>query len=154
MTEDARDLVDPRDPDFGVICDTLREFKSYGFDVNDPQVTIKAIATARHRHKMDALEAARPHRIRSRNGPVDECEPGSVVYYMRIGNRCKIGFTSNLTARLAVFNPEELLATEPGGMNKELERHIQFNALRTTGEWFKYEPPLIEHVSRLSGSGA
>jgi hypothetical protein len=71
------------------------------------------------------------------------------VYYMRLGNRCKIGWTSNLRRRLKAVQPEELLATEPGGVVTEAERHEQFAALRVVGEWFRYEGSLVDHVEAL-----
>lgn len=72
-----------------------------------------------------------------------------VVYYMRIGNRVKIGTTSDIKRRLATINPEELLATEPGGYDLEKQRHQQFNHLRSHGEWFAYEDALKDHVQEL-----
>lgn len=74
---------------------------------------------------------------------------GSVVYYMRIGNRVKIGTSTNLASRLASINPEELLAVERGGVDKERGRHRQFATLRTHGEWFRFESPLTEHIERV-----
>lgn len=76
---------------------------------------------------------------------------GDVVYYMRIGNRVKIGTTSNLGLRLKAINPEELMATEPGNTRTERSRHVQFKSLRTAGEWFKLESPLTEHIGKLRG---
>lgn len=72
-----------------------------------------------------------------------------IVYYMRIGNRVKIGTTTNLKLRMKVINPEELMATEPGGYQHERSRQVQFRALRTHGEWFKLEGPLAEHIAKL-----
>ncbi len=151
---DPRDLVRPSDPNFAYICGVLREFQSYGFDANDEQVVRNAIATAAHRRRVDDLGEARAG-CENRRGPVPyPMQARSVVYYMRVGTRCKIGFTTNLAARIAVFNPEELLATEPGGCLREGERHIQFERLRTTGEWFRYEDELVEHVTRLQNAKA
>lgn len=72
-----------------------------------------------------------------------------VVYYARLGNRMKIGWTSNLPRRMTVIQPEELLATEPGGPDEEAVRHVQFADLHVVGEWFKYQGALVEHVSLL-----
>jgi hypothetical protein len=71
------------------------------------------------------------------------------VYYMRIGNRVKIGWTSNLKTRMASINPEELLASEPGTRDTERERHQQFDNLRIHGEWFAMEEPLLSHIESL-----
>lgn len=74
---------------------------------------------------------------------------GEVVYYMRVGNRVKIGTTCQLGNRLRQINPEELLATEPGGLSRERQRHREFKALRTHGEWFELGSPLTEHIAEL-----
>lgn len=77
---------------------------------------------------------------------------GSVVYYMRIGDRVKIGTSTNLRKRLSAINPEELLGYEEGGLGLERHRHKQFADLRTHGEWFKLEGALVEHLAALAAS--
>jgi hypothetical protein len=72
-----------------------------------------------------------------------------VVYYMRIGNRVKIGWSSNILKRVVSINPEELMAVEPGGLHQERMRHQEFRALCTHGEWFRLESPLTEHIAAL-----
>lgn len=73
----------------------------------------------------------------------------AVVYYMRLGNRVKIGTTTNLATRMASINPEEVLALEPGGHALEHLRHRQFADLRTKGEWFKYQGKLVDHIASI-----
>lgn len=73
----------------------------------------------------------------------------SVVYYIRFGDRVKIGITENLVMRLGNLPHDEVLATEPGGRDIETERHRQFDALRIRGEWFRAESPLLEHIAAL-----
>jgi hypothetical protein len=75
-----------------------------------------------------------------------------IVYYMRIGNRVKIGWTGNLKSRMKSINPEELLATEPGTRDKERQRHKQFEHLRVHGEWFAMEESLLSHIDILRSS--
>jgi hypothetical protein len=72
-----------------------------------------------------------------------------VVYYMRIGNRVKIGTTSDIKRRLSEINPEELLATEAGGLDIEKQRHQQFASLWSHGEWFSYGDTLKAHIQGL-----
>lgn len=86
---------------------------------------------------------------RRRPEPPPKPKLPDVVYYMRIGNRVKIGTSTNLVERLKALNPEELMVTEPGGPDTERSRHRQFADLRTHGEWFKLEGPLLEHIERL-----
>lgn len=94
-------------------------------------------------HDADEYERRRPERIQKAR------ERPHVVYYMRIGDRVKVGTTANLDLRMANFNPEELLATEPGGYDVERERHQQFAHLRTHGEWFVYDAELKDHIDTL-----
>lgn len=75
--------------------------------------------------------------------------PGECVYYMRIGNRVKVGWTTNLRARVAAIYPEEVMVTEPGNRLLERARHEQFRDLHTHGEWFRLEGPLIAHIAEL-----
>jgi hypothetical protein len=43
-----------------------------------------------------------------------------------------------------------LLATEPGGFERERELHAQFAHLRHTGEWFTEAPELAEYIDALA----
>lgn len=74
---------------------------------------------------------------------------GSVVYYARIGNRVKIGTSTNLAERMRTINPEELMAAEVGDLGTERYRHKQFEHLRTHGEWFKLQGDLARHIKQL-----
>lgn len=138
--------IDPTDPAFGHITRALGDLAAlYGFDPRDKKIIAGAIRYGRR-----AFEADRKSWQDAMVGspPIE----GSVVYYMRIGNRCKIGFSTNISTRLEAINPEELLATEPGGQAQETARHVQFRKLRTHGEWFRYEDPLVEHVAKLQAA--
>jgi len=79
----------------------------------------------------------------------DNPDPGQVVYYIRFGDRVKIGSTGNLARRLKDLPHDELLATEPGTTVTEFARHAQFDELRITGEWFQYVEPLTDHIDGL-----
>lgn len=74
---------------------------------------------------------------------------GDLVYYMRLGNRIKIGTTTNLRGRLSSLQPEELLGTEAGDASLERERHRMFAHLRVCGEWFRDDPSLRAHIARV-----
>jgi hypothetical protein len=74
-----------------------------------------------------------------------------VVYYLRHGDRIKIGTTANPRTRFAALRWEELLGFERGDRQLEQRRHRQFAALRFAGsEWFRAEPPLLEHVRAVA----
>lgn len=74
----------------------------------------------------------------------------NVVYYMRLGNRAKIGISRNLKRRLAEINPEDCMAFELGHRELEVKRHKQFAHLRVSGEWFELADDLIRHVNTLT----
>ena len=73
-----------------------------------------------------------------------------IVYYMRIGNRAKIGTSRNLKRRLIELHPEDCMAYELGNRSVELKRHRQFAHLRVSGEWFELAPELVRHVNSLT----
>lgn len=132
----------------------LLKAESLGFDINDPAVQ-RTVVDA---HQRQAAKKAEVDNRREAAGIKAEkaavasgrkTTAESIVYYMRVGNRIKIGYTTNLTHRLQSLLPEELLATEPGGRMLEKVRHQQFADLRCGGEWFRMEEPLTEHVDKL-----
>lgn len=75
-------------------------------------------------------------------------EPG-IVYYVRFGERVKIGTTIQLATRLRSIPHDEVLAVEPGGVEMERRRHLQFADYRMKGEWFLYGLTLREHIASL-----
>ncbi|WP_227979963.1 GIY-YIG nuclease family protein [Nocardia spumae] len=74
-----------------------------------------------------------------------------VVYYIRFGDRVKIGTTTNLAKRLPFIPHDEVMATEPGGIYVERQRHKQFQHLRAKvghgREWFQLTPELADHIA-------
>jgi hypothetical protein len=80
------------------------------------------------------------------------------VYFVKVGNRVKIGFTNGpVRKRLGNLQtgwPEkfELIDTIPGAdRNDELELHQEYAEYREHGEWFRCEgrlEDLIEHMKR------
>jgi hypothetical protein len=76
-----------------------------------------------------------------------------VVYYVRAGDHLKIGTSSKPRQRFAALRFDELLAFELGDRTVEQARHLEFAALRGTGEWFEFRDGLVTHVSRLRADG-
>jgi hypothetical protein len=75
------------------------------------------------------------------------------IYFIRAGDRVKIGFTQNVarrTSQLQTFFPDDLevLLVTPGSPMLERELHRRFAALQIRREWFLYEGPVVEHVVR------
>lgn len=77
--------------------------------------------------------------------------PTAVVYYLRFGDRVKIGTTTNLKTRMQSIPYDELLGTEPGSYDIERERHQQFRAARiyANREWFNLTEELHQHIAGL-----
>jgi hypothetical protein len=146
-TRDQWHGIDPEDPAFGHIVRTLASMAShFGFDPHDEDIVRRATERGRRLHRFDQERDAVWREV---HRATEQPDGGTVVYYVRIGNRCKIGYSTNLRSRLATFNPEELLVIEPGGRVLEQRRHHEFRELHTHGEWFRYEGALEEHVTRL-----
>lgn len=147
------DGVDSDDPAFPFIVRTLALLATTGFDPHDPALISRAVDVGRAHW----AEAQTRPKFEPFIGPVLKYQPPPPpppdreprVYYMRTGNRCKIGYTANLLVRMRTITPEELLAVEPGTQDLERHRQKQFTTLRTHGEWFRLEEPLISHIAGL-----
>jgi hypothetical protein len=75
-----------------------------------------------------------------------------VVYYLRHGDRVKIGTTANPRQRFAAIWHDEVLAFERGDRRLERARHEQFAADRFAGsEWFRLTPVIVQHADTLAG---
>jgi hypothetical protein len=83
------------------------------------------------------------------NPPINVSASGPVVYYFRVGNRIKIGYTGNLAGREKDLAPEEVLGWEPGSYELERRRHEQFAAYRVTREWFEDCSVIRKHIASL-----
>ncbi|HWM34837.1 MAG TPA: GIY-YIG nuclease family protein [Pseudolysinimonas sp.] len=74
-----------------------------------------------------------------------------VVYYLRHGDRVKIGTTANPRQRFAAIWHEEVLAFERGDRVRERARHLQFAADRfERSEWFHLTPALAAHIAEVA----
>jgi hypothetical protein len=72
-----------------------------------------------------------------------------IVYYVRIGDRIKIGWTGCLHARMGQLMPDEIMAVEPGPLALERQRHDEFCGLLIVGERFKPAPRLLAHIAEV-----
>lgn len=77
-----------------------------------------------------------------------------VVYFARNGSRYKIGWTTNLRARMRTLAlpVSAVAATVPGGPELEAQLHEKFWRSHAEGEWFDATPDLNEHVQRLAST--
>jgi hypothetical protein len=80
------------------------------------------------------------------------CVIPGVVYYIRVGELIKIGYTRDLDQRLRAYPPDaELLATEIGNELIEQAGHAQFgDLLAARAEWFHPGPALLAHIEALT----
>lgn len=78
-----------------------------------------------------------------------------VVYYLRLGDRMKIGTSGNLRQRLTAIPHDELVALELGNRLIERQRHTQFAADRLgKSEWFTASNAILDHAAQLNaGTG-
>ena len=97
-------------------------------------------------------EAERAVTLASQSDPDDWRRSRSVVYYVRIGDHVKIGYTIHLTTRMSTLRvgKDALLAVEPGWREGEAERHKMFAAERQgRREDFNPSRRLLGHVSAM-----
>lgn len=93
---------------------------------------------------------AEPQLVEARERHADAMAGGygaEVVYFIRLGNRIKIGTSRNLAARLRTLQPEELLGLLAGGRDVEYRLHVQFAGHRVVGEWFEDCPPIRAFIA-------
>lgn len=77
-----------------------------------------------------------------------------IVYYLRFGDRVKIGTTANPRQRFAAIPHEQVLAFERGDRRLEQRRHQEFAAERAgTSEWFELTARLRSHTDTLAAGG-
>lgn len=105
-----------------------------------------------HQRQQDH-EAIRAEAIRKRLG-VEEFmanrkqAPG-IIYYLKIEDQVKIGFSADLDTRLKAYPPmAKLLATHPGTRETERQMHNKFaTQLAERKEWFHEHPELESHMA-------
>lgn len=76
-------------------------------------------------------------------------KPTGFVYFIRLGDLVKIGYTSNARKRFYALQPSEVLHMEPGTMADEQRCHLAFRHLRVEGELFRPEPDLLTFIADL-----
>jgi hypothetical protein len=93
--------------------------------------------------RREALEMARVKRANP--------DAAGLVYYIRINEQIKIGYTTNLKQRSRSYPPgSELLAVEPADPDLERYRHQQFKRQLVRGrEWFTPSVALMEHIDQM-----
>lgn len=73
-----------------------------------------------------------------------------VVYFMLIGEKVKIGFTTDLKQRATDLRADRVLAYFPGDMHAERTAHDAFDQWRAHGEYFHATPECLAAIYRLT----
>jgi hypothetical protein len=73
-----------------------------------------------------------------------------VVYFIRFRDAVKIGFTTDLRARLSNLPYEELLGVAVGTQTDEARCHQIFGAHRIVGEWFHDTPEVRAFIADVA----
>jgi hypothetical protein len=81
-------------------------------------------------------------------------KPSHVVYFLRFGDRVKIGTSGNLEQRLQVVPHDEVIGTIPGDVTMEREWHDRWAKLRLVGEWFQAVPELLAAIHQAIAEAA
>lgn len=80
-----------------------------------------------------------------------------VVYFVRNGNRVKIGYTKSIRSRVAQFGLtwHQIALLLDGGAQLEGSVHTHFTGQRVEGtEWFRLEPPLFAFIKHYRSQPA
>lgn len=141
------DKVPADDPNRTDILITIHRFELAGIEIDDRAIEIAAKLT--RWHISNAEERDRIHAAEMEARAAGAAERDCWVYYIRCGRLIKIGMTANLASRFASLRPNEVLAIELGGLEREADMHRCFAELRAGGEYFHPGPSLQQHVLAL-----
>ena len=119
----------------------------------------------RRRQRLNTITASLGYRLVDKNAePADEPQPDTdeplrweipprkhdpFVYFVRNGNRIKIGTTTCIKKRIRTLalREDNIVLLFAGGHQQERELHQRFAGLRIGNtEWFTYDGPLIDFV--------
>jgi hypothetical protein len=86
---------------------------------------------------------------RSQPQPVQlpKADPPSWVYFARVGDLIKIGFSTYPKARFKTLKVDEVLAVIPGTRDDERRCHTAFAHLRAHGEYFRPGEDLLAFIA-------
>lgn len=81
---------------------------------------------------------------------VRDVEAHGTVYFARVGELIKIGWSSDVDARLSHLHADAVFHTQPGTRHDERALHAKFNHLLVKGrEWFRADPELLAYIKGL-----
>lgn len=126
------------------ICD------EHAFRVHDEvEAGLLAVQNARRLNRQaeaDARRSRQEQAVRDSKGDA----PGW-IYYLRIDDKVKIGYTGDITQRMRAYPPgTTVLAVHPGTPRMERELHRQFAAHLVQGrEWFRPATEILDHCAAV-----
>jgi hypothetical protein len=71
------------------------------------------------------------------------------LYFIRFGDRVKIGYSTNPDARLQALPHERVIGVIPGSRSDEAAWHKLLADFRVVGEWFRADPTVLEVLERV-----
>lgn len=139
--------VDRDDPNRTDILIALHRFELAGIEIDERAVEIAGqLVRWDLKNRAEQAEAQRQEFLAQRR---QQEERDCWVYYIRCGQLIKIGMTTNLASRFTSIRPNEVLAIEPGGLERETAMHQKFASMRAGGEYFHPGPSLQAHIKSL-----
>lgn len=86
--------------------------------------------------------------------PVKRRPKPGFVYFIRFGDRVKIGFTTDFEKRKRDLPHEQVIAVISGTRDDEATWHQLLEEYRTVGEWFRAEPEVLDALERVADAQA
>lgn len=91
-----------------------------------------------------------PDRRTPRPKDVTSVDAHGMVYFARVGELIKIGWSTDVEHRMYALGADALLHAQPGTKHDEKALHAMFNHLLVKGrEWFRPDPELLNYISGL-----
>jgi hypothetical protein len=89
------------------------------------------------------------NRFRPPRQVIRRLRPG-FLYFIRLGDRIKVGYTENVDRRLTGLPHEELLGVIPGTLEDEKAWHALLADYRAAGrEWYRAAPEVLTQIRRV-----
>jgi hypothetical protein len=76
------------------------------------------------------------------------------IYFIRFGDRVKIGYTTNPDQRMRDLPHDQVLGIMPGTRADEAAWHRLLIDFHVVGEWFRAEPDVIATLARVAERSA
>lgn len=99
----------------------------------------------------DLAAAQKAANAASTRAKIDAKRRPGTIYYLRVGDRIKIGFTIDLYQRMMQYPPNSvLMATHPGTPATERDMHSRFSQHLADGrEWFHPHADIATHIAQV-----